>query len=516
MIIDGKNNLAPSDYQITYCFQREYLLNGELKDWSGEFQPVYSPICSNGICPEQLEIGKYPLLDEGASNEILASSVAAYGNGYGKWPSMSPARRIKYMRNFVKELKKSRSEVVNFLMWEIGKSLQDSEKEFDRTIEYINKTIEYYHRKTKVYRVPRSKKEILGFVSLQPRGVALCMGPYNYPLNETFTTLIPALITGNVVIFKPPRLGVLLHRPILRIMSEVFPPGVVNTIYGEGQKVIAPLMSSGKIDVLAFIGSSRVADLLRKMHPQPHRLHSVLGLEAKNPAVVMKDCNLENTIKEAIAGALSYNGQRCTALKIIFVEREIAEQFCQKFSDRVSNLKLGLPWEVGVNITPLPEFSKTEYLHSLIEDAKQHGAEVINAHGGENTITYFKPAILYPVNMKMKVYYEEQFGPVVPIVPFDNADEVVEYISNSHFGQQVSIFSEKEERIKEFLKKLGNQVARININSQCQRSPDTMPFTGRKDSAEGVLSVSEAIKEFTLPLVIATINNRNNKKLIKF
>ena len=145
---------------------------------------------------------------------------------------------------------------------------------------------------------------VIGQIRRGPLGVVLCMGPFNYPLNETFTTLIPALIMGNAVIFKPPRLGVLLHHPLLEAFRDAFPTGVVNTVYGDGAKVIGPLMQSGKIDVLAFIGSSRVADLLRQQHPRPHRLRCVLGLEAKNAGLILPDADLDLTVKECLTGNL--------------------------------------------------------------------------------------------------------------------------------------------------------------------------------------------------------------------
>jgi len=100
-----------------------------------------------------------------------------------------------------------------------------------------------------------------------------------------------------------------------------------------------PLMSSGKIDVLAFIGSSRVADILKKQHPIPHRLKSVLGLEAKNAGIILKDANLQSTVKECFLGSLSYNGQRCTALKILFVHEDIVNGF--RCTEGIHNKNIG-------------------------------------------------------------------------------------------------------------------------------------------------------------------------------
>jgi glyceraldehyde-3-phosphate dehydrogenase (NADP+) len=173
-----------------------------------------------------------------------------------------------------------------------------------------------------------------------------------------------------------------------------------------------------------------------------------------------------------------------------------------------------MPWEAGVSLTPLPEPGKTSYLTGLVEDAKQHGAKIMNDHGGETLNTFFYPAVLYPVNNKMKVYYEEQFGPVVPIVPFDKVEEAIDYVVNSNFGQQLSIFGKESKPIARLIDLFSSQVGRINLNTQCQRGPDLFPFNGRKDSAEGTLSVADALRVFSIRTLVATKSSEPNKKII--
>lgn len=144
---------------------------------------------------------------------------------------------------------------------------------------------------------------------------------------------------------------------------------MINTVYGDGSTIIGPLMQSGKIDVLAFIGSSRVADVLRKEHPHPHRLRAVLGLDAKNAAIVLADADLELAVKECVQGTLSFNGQRCTALKLLFVHQSILDAFLERFSAEVAKLRIGQPWDEGVSLTPLPDPKKPAYLRELVDDA---------------------------------------------------------------------------------------------------------------------------------------------------
>lgn len=495
--------------------QKQFLLDGVIHEWDGPQQEVLSPVCeeSNGSW-RQVVLGSYPLLTEEQSLAALQAAVAAFDHGRGEWPTMSVASRIEHMESFVYRIKEKRAEVIRLLMWEIGKNLPDSEKEFDRTIEYIRDTIDAVKDLDRASSRFVIEQGVIGQIRRAPLGVVLCMGPFNYPLNETFTTLIPALIMGNTVIFKPPKLGVLLHQPFLEAFRDSFPRGVVNTVYGEGSKIIGPLMQTGKIDVLAFIGSSRVADLLKHQHPKPHRLRSVLGLEAKNAGIVLADADLDLAVKECLLGCLSFNGQRCTALKILYVHKEIADTFLSRLSTAVDALPIGLPWLAGSQITPLPEPGKTAYLQELIDDARRYGAQIVNPGGGRLIQTTMSPAILFPVTSAMRLYHEEQFGPLIPVVPFSTLSEPMDYITQSNYGQQVSIFGSNPDLLAALIDPLVNQVSRVNINSQCQRGPDTFPFTGRKDSSEGTLSVTDALRAFSIRTLVAAKATEQNKGII--
>ncbi len=495
--------------------QREYLIDGELKTWQGNLNPVLSPIfIKEGGKFTQKIIGSTPLLTSKESLAALEAAVRAYDLGHGVWPTKSVTDRIAHVEKFLAAMRIQRDEVVKLLMWEIGKTLKDAEKEFDRTCDYIVDTVRAYKELDRNSAKLLEEQGFMAQIRRVPLGVSLCMGPYNYPLNETFTTLIPALIMGNTVVFKPAKYGVLLIRPLIEAFRDCFPAGVINIIYGRGRETVGALMESGKIDVFAFIGTNKGANDLKKLHPKSHRLKAILGLDAKNPAIVLPDADIENAVSECIIGSLSFNGQRCTALKILFVHKSIVDLFISKFNEGVEKLKPGMPWEPGAFLTPLPEPGKVEFLIDLVEDARRHGARVVNDHGGESEQTFFYPAILYPVNRNMKIYAEEQFGPVVPIVPFDDDDEAIQYVLNSNFGQQVSIFGRDSKRVANLMDAFVNQVGRINLNTQCQRGPDTFPFNGRKDSAEGTLSVADALRVFSIRTIVATKSTDDNKQII--
>ncbi|HRI79001.1 MAG TPA: NADP-dependent glyceraldehyde-3-phosphate dehydrogenase [Cyclobacteriaceae bacterium] len=519
---DFLQNLFPTEESVPHSVQlpqfveqREYLINGELRIWQGDLNTVMSPVfIKKGSGYEQKAIGNTPLLTSKEALSAMDAAVAAYDLGHGAWPLMTVTERIEHVERFLVKMRAQRSAVVNLLMWEIGKAQKDSEKEFDRTCDYIVDTINSLKELDRNSAKFVQEQGIMGQVRRVPLGVALCMGPFNYPLNETFTTLFPALIMGNTVVFKPAKYGVLLIRPLLEAFRDSFPPGVINIIYGRGRETVGALMETGKIDVFAFIGTNKGANDLKRLHPKSNRLKAILGLDAKNPAIVLPDADLDNAVTECLTGTLSFNGQRCTALKILFVHRKILEVFIKKLCEGVSKLKPGMPWDPGVGLTPMAEPGKTDYLKGLVDDAIQHGARIMNPGGGTIMHTFFYPAVLYPVNEKMKVYAEEQFGPVIPIVPFETDDEPVRYVLNSHFGQQISLFGKDSKKIAHYIDAFANQVGRINLNTQCQRGPDSFPFNGRKDSAEGTLSVSDALRVFSIRSLVAAKSTPENKHII--
>ncbi len=510
----NKVNL-PDQFQITEeIHQKQYLINGELKTWSGNTAEIYSSISSTDTYKPTF-LGTVPDMGEPEALEALDAALNAYSKGQGVWPTMQVKDRIECMENFVEKMSTKREEIVNLLMWEIGKSLPDSQKEFDRTVEYILDTIEDYKQLDRNSSKFQKHDGVYAHVKRGPLGVVLCLGPYNYPLNETFALLIPAIIMGNTTIFKPAKHGVLLITPLLEAFQSSFPKGVVNVLFGRGRAVAAPIMKTGKVDVLALIGNSKSANALQDQHPKSNRLRLVLGLEAKNPAIVLPDADLDLTINECIAGTLSFNGQRCTALKVLYVHEDIVDEFNKRFAEKVDALKFGNPWEDGVKLTPLPEPDKPQYIQELIKDAKEKGAKVINKKGGELSENYIWPAVVYPVSKHMRVYQEEQFGPIIPVVPFKNIEEPLDDMAESNYGQQVSLFGKDIYALAPLIDTLVNLVCRVNLNSSCQRGPDVYPFTGRKDSAQSTLSVHDALRSFSIRTFVAFKDNELNTEVVE-
>lgn len=364
----------PADCRQPRLDERRYLVGGELREWNGPTREVVSPLYVDG---EPYVIGSCPALTEAESLEAVAAVERAWDNGRGVWPTMRVEDRIAHVEDFAQRMTAVRDQVVRLMVWEICKPLEDCRAEFDRTVAYLRATVDALKDLDRASSRFVIESGIYAQIRRAPLGPVLCMGPFNYPLNETFTTLIPALIMGNPVIVKTPRIGKLLYAPLLEAFAQAFPPGVVNILFGD-RRVAIPALSSGRISVLAFIGSSRAADALRRNHPLPHRLRCVLGLDAKNAAIVLPCADMGLTVAEAVTGALTFNGQRCTALKIFYVHASRMEEFLSRCGEAIAALPMGAPWKPGVKITPLPVPGKVDELRGLVDDALALGARVAN------------------------------------------------------------------------------------------------------------------------------------------
>jgi glyceraldehyde-3-phosphate dehydrogenase (NADP+) len=516
-----------------------YLRDGQILRWAGATTRVESPM-------QRRHLGDLAALTAEEALQSLAAAKRAWNNGLGAWPTSHPNERIAALENFVARMRAKVKDLATMLCWEIAKPAKDAEKEITRTIEYIDLTVAAYKEMEEQSNIIKKADGFMAQIRRSPLGVCLVMGPYNYPINETFCLLMPALIMGNPVVIKGARFGALTLQMMLEDFRDCFPAGVINTINGDGPTVIGPLMASGGVNVLAFIGSARASRGIRAPHPRPNRLRCILGLEAKNVALVCPDADLDLAVAECVTGALSYNGQRCTAIKLILVHDSVREAFTQKFLARVDALVAGYAFDPEVNLTPMPSASEVQRLQKLMATAVAAGAKVLGPTtltdvngvaiptaqsmvdadpraaalpvggtviGAEADGTLLIPAVLGDVTLDMEIAKVEQFGPIVPIAGWSDAATVLDHLSNSDLGQQLALFTNSADVAGWWIDHTAQLQCRLNLNSQCQRGPDVFPFTGRKDSAEGTLSISDALRCFSIRSMVAVKKTSANVDL---
>lgn len=508
---------VPSKFKVDPASQpARWLVNGEVRNFSGPSREVTSRVATRaglGLTPTVL--GREAMLSAAEAKEALAAATHAWNGGEGEWPSMGFAARAAAVERFAQAVEQRTDDIARLIMWEIGKPWPAARDEVIRSVDYMRNTLaeqqalqqsddhlQHGAAGTKTHHARTWRK---------PLGKVLCVAPFNYPVNEFLTTVVPALLMGNVVVAKTPRFGVLANLVLLEAFRDCFPRGVVSLLPGDGRVVIPALMSAtetdihgnavGVIDVLAFIGSEGAANAILKSHPVPITLHKVLGLGAKNVAVVLPGADLEAASTALVKGALGFNGQRCTAEKLVFVHESIAEDFVARLGLKVSALKVGMPWEDGVNATPLPEDAKLDWMRGYLDDCVKRGAKVINPEGGRGTFSLMRPAVVFPVGEGMKLFDEEQFGPLLAVARFANVEEVLKWQRRSPFGQQAAVWGPPDAGIA-LVRTLAHFVARVNFNDVCQRGPDSFGFTATDKSGFGTLSLREALLSFSRPVLL--------------
>ena len=384
--------------------QTEYLINGELRHWDGPALDVFSPVCLKrqfGLGSKL--IGSYPLLTATESQAALEAAAQAYDHGRGQWPTMSVDGRIDHVRAVRLPHERARArEVVKLLMWEIGKTLQRFRaKEFDRTVEYIRDTIDALKDLDRVSSRFVIEQGIIGQIRRAPLGVVLCMGPFNYPLNETFTTLIPALIMGNTVDLQaaalrraaaPPAAGSLPRRRSRRAWST-------------------PSTAKARVVITAADGlrEDRCAGVHR--HQPGCRCPEEAASQAA-PAALRAGPGGEKSGHRP-AGRRPRSGGAGMCVGIAVVQRpalhraenpvrapqSIVDDFLATLScgGRCAE-DAGCPGKTAFSITPLPETDKTGTISpDLVNDARRTARAWSTNCGGTVNETFFYPAVLYPV-----------------------------------------------------------------------------------------------------------------------
>ena len=456
------------------------LINGELLELDNKID-IISPI-------NLKKIGKINNF-----NKILINKTFNYATKAQKiWKDLTLTNRINYVNKFKDMMIKHKEELAEIITYEVGKSLNDSMSEVKRTIEFINYSIEESKRIFPESYVGDglNVQNKIGIFNREPLGVVLAIGPYNYPLNLTISKIVPSILMGNTIVLKPATNGSITGTYIGELFSKIdLPKGVVNIVTGKGSEIGDELIKNDKINQINFTGSDNIGNKIKEL---ANGKDLILEMGGKDCALVLDDCDIIKASEEIVNGAFSFSGQRCTAIKLVYAHNNIADKLVESIKSKVMNLKVGSPLD-NANIVPLLTLKNADYVSSLIQDAKDKNCTIILEGKQVNNLIY--PYIIDHVNSNMLISKEEQFGPALPIIRFNDINQVIEEINNLDYGLQASIFTSNINKALTFANRI--DVGTVNINSKTQRGPDSFPFLGIKNSGVGVQGITKALLSST-------------------
>ncbi|MBI3590878.1 MAG: aldehyde dehydrogenase family protein [Candidatus Melainabacteria bacterium] len=411
------------------------------------------------------------------------------------WSSMTVDKRIDYLKKIYELIIKDKDKIAEIITKNTGKPLSES---YLTEIASCLQIMEYFIKKG--HELLNEKSISLGklyptkksFLSYEPYGVMAIIEPWNYPFYLPMSAITKTLLAGNTFIFKPSSKVSLVGKLIYEILLEAaLPQGVANIVYG-GSEAAEVLISSG-IDKVIFTGSVEIGKKIAESCAKK-LLPVSLELGGKDPAIVFKNTNLDYACEGVLWGAISNCGQACASIERVYVESEIYNDFIDKITSLVKELKIGNGIDDEIDVGPLIDKEQVEKIEEHIKDALNKGARL---HTGGKRIPgsgfFFEPTVLSNVNHSMKIMTEETFGPVIPIMKFESIEEAIRLANDTRYGLASSIWTGETGNVKNIANKLNCGTVWVNDSLFLQAHP-ACPWQGYKDSGYGGSAIYDFVR----------------------
>jgi vanillin dehydrogenase len=344
--------------------------------------------------------------------------------------------------------------------------------------------------------IPSDVPGLTAMAFREPVGVVVGIAPWNAPLILGVRAVAMPLACGNTVVLKASEETPATHAAIIECLVDAgLPPGVANLVTNEAQdaaEVVDALIAHEAVRVVNFTGSTRVGRVIAEKCGR-HLTRCVLELGGKAPMVVLPDADLEAAVAAASFGAFMNQGQICMSTERLIVDRSVAEEFTRLLADRAAKLVVGRPEDPSTQLGPMVHEKAVDHVSGLVKDAVDHGASVVT--GGTPDGLFFPAKVLTGVTRAARVYTEESFGPLAPIIEVDGIEDAIETANDTEYGLAAALFTSDVSRGLQLARRIRSGICHINgatVHDEAQ-----MPFGGVKASGYGRFGSTAAIEEFT-------------------
>ncbi len=402
--------------------------------------------------------------------------------------------RIELLERTRQILLQHKDDFVRVLIAEAGKPPKDAEGEVTATAERLRLAMQEARAIMGEF-IPgewsRDTRGRAAIVTRVPLGVVAAVCPFNYPLFIAAAKTIPALLAGNGVVLKPASDTPLSMLLFARVLEEAgVPRGAFNVVTGRGGTVGEALVSSPKVSMVSFTGSTEVGEAIVR-RAGIKKLHLELG--GKGMAIVLDDADLDLAAEKCLEGALKNAGQRCDAISAILVFDSVADAFVGKLRHGIRGWKLGDPHEADVKVGPLINRRAAGRVKGLIDDAVANGAKLL--YGGECRGCYVEPTLLDRVPLEARIAFEETFGPVAAVMRITDEEEALQVSGMSRYGLDSCVFTQDYRRVWRFAREL--RVGELTVNDHPRHGVGFFPFGGTKASGVGREGIGYSVDEMT-------------------
>ena len=458
----------------------------------GKWQPSLSKETYDVINPATEEvIGKASK----ASSADVEKALKSAEKGFLIWKNFSPWDRATIIRKIADLMRKKNNELAKWMTLETGKPFSEALAEVSGSADIFEWNAEETKR---IYgqTIQSRFKNTRVIINYEPVGVVAALSPWNFPLVLASRKISTALAAGCSVISKP---DVITPGTVMELVDIInqsgVPPGVVNLLSGDPPSIASQLISSDIVKKISLTGSTRVGKIILKQAAEKIQ-RVTMELSGHAPFIVYGDANVEKAVDMAMSAKYRNNGQVCISPSRFYIHESIKKEFTESFVKKTLKLKIGNGMDKDVQLGPITTKKRLEEIEKLVEVTKKEGAKILcggKRPSGFNKGYFYEPTIFDNVQDDFKIMTEEPFGPLTPLLTFNNFDEVIKKANNQVAGLASYVCTNSIELANKTSEAL--ETGMVAVNTPFISNAET-PFGGIKQSGYGREGGSVGIKDY--------------------
>lgn len=416
-----------------------------------------------------------------STEKEIKDKIALAHKAKQNWKDIGLEKRIELLKKVFEEFKNNKEEFALLQSREMGMPINMALSDIDDSVNYANWYMDNAHKYLSPETTLETNSEIHQ-VFYEPVGVIASITPWNFPFANFVWACVQSLIAGNTVVLKHSEECPLSGKFLEEVITKHLPKGVFNEVYGDGK--VGDLLTDQDIHMITFTGSTKTGKYLYKKAGRKF-IKAVMELGGSAPGIIFEDADINIATQNVCSQRLANQGQCCDGLKRLIVYESKYDEVVKKLTELFKNKKVGNAEDKTTEIGPLVAKRQLDLLQEQFNDAIQKGAKI--AAGGKNLEkemggAYFQPTILTNITKDMRVWNEEVFGPILPIMTFKTDDEAIQLANDTKYGLGSYIYTNSKDRADKVSKAL--QTGMVSINSTNYIIPQN-PFGGYKDSGIG-------------------------------
>ncbi len=417
----------------------------------------------------------------------IAAAVAAARGAQREWARTPAPQRGEILYRAAESMRRRKEELALDLVEEMGKVLPEARGDVQEGID-MTYFMAAEGRRLVGQTVPAESRMKFAMSVRAPIGVVGAITPWNFPFAIPTWKLMPALIAGNSVVFKPSEFAPKTAWNVVQILIDAgLPPGVLNLVAGEGAEPGAALVEHPDIDLISFTGSNAVGTQVSVRCAEVGKQVS-LEMGGKNAIIILPDADLDLALQGVLWSAYGTSGQRCTAASRVITQRSMAQEFGERLVEAAQGLRLGPGTDLGTDIGPIINPRQLEKIAGYMEIGAGEGATLatggrVATVAGHEEGYWFEPTVFVDAAPGMRIAQEEIFGPVTAVIPVDDLEAAIEVANNVPYGLSTSVYTTNVNAAFRAMEEL--RTGLVYINAGTTGAEIQLPFGGTRGTGNG-------------------------------